>query len=162
MRRRNAAFTTSVLALACILTAATRISGADPKAPKGDPATISIAVSPESVAPGGEAAVTVRLVPGSGIKINKYPRIKVIVPEKAGLVAASEASVGNDSAPPPDKLETNYFKTIDPVQLKLKLDTAAPKGRQEIDGKVSYFYCVAASGYCAPAKVAVKIPVVVR
>lgn len=153
---------TLALAVAWVAGATPRAYGADPKAPKGDPASISISVSPEAVAPGGEAAVTVRLVPAGGIKINKYPRIKVIVPEKAGVVAASEASLGSDAAPPPDQLETNYFKTIDPLQLKLKLAANAPKGRQDIDGKVSYFYCVAASGYCAPAKVAVKIPVVVR
>lgn len=162
MRQRNSTLSGAVLVLVFFpgLASAARADG--PQAPKGDPAVISIAVAPESVAPGGEAAVTVRLLPASGIKINKYPRIKVIVPEKPGLVAASEVSLGNDAAPPPDKLETNYFKNIDPLLLKLKLDAAAPKGKQDIDGKVSYFYCVAASGYCAPAKVAVKIPVVVR
>ena len=42
-----------------------------------------------------------------------------------------------------------------------KLKEAA-KGRHDVVGKLSYFYCVAASGYCAPAKVDVTIPVTVR
>ena len=59
-------------------------------------------------------------------------------------------------------MENNYFKTIDPVELTLHLDPKVKSGRHEVAGQLSYFYCVAASGYCAPAKVPVTIPVTVR
>ena len=66
-------------------------------------------------------------------------------------------------APPlPDQLEANYFKTVDPVKLKLHLDGAASKGAHEVQARLTYFYCVASSGYCAPEKVELKVPVVVR
>jgi hypothetical protein len=101
-------------------------------------------------------------VPNAGIKINKYPKIKLAVAEQPGLVAPAEGTVGAAAPPPPEDLESNYFKTVDPVSLSLKLDAKAAPGRHEIPARLTYFYCVAASGYCAPARVNVKIPVEVR
>lgn len=149
--------------LAVVVSAAvTSSTAAVPKSPGGDPVRIDVSVAPPSVAPGGEAEVTVRLAPNSGFKLNRYPKIKVAIPAVEGLVGASEAAVGNDGPPPPDQLETNYFKTVDPVHVAMRLAPAASPGRHEIDAKLSYFYCVAASGFCAPAKVSIKIPVTVR
>ena len=45
------------------------------------------------------------------------------------------------------------------MELLLRLDKAAPSGKHEIQGKLSYAYCVIASGYCAPVRVPVNIPV---
>lgn len=127
-------------------------------ADRPDPARLRFDVSPSPVPAGGEVSVRLTLVPAKGIKINRYPKIKLQIPAQLGIAAAVEASVGNTAPPPADKLEDNYFKSIDPVEVKVKLDAGLGAGTREIDGKVSYFYCVAASGYCAPAKVAVKIP----
>lgn len=149
-----------ILALAACLSAVA--APAARKKAGGDPATFKIAVQPQGVAPGGETEVSLQLLPASGIKINKYPRIKLRVMGPEGLVEATEGSIGADAPPPPDQLETNYFKAIDPVKVKLKIGAQATRGAHEIEGMLSYFYCVAASGYCAPAKVAVKIPVTVR
>jgi len=106
--------------------------------------------------------LTIQIVPGSGVKINRYPRVRVEIPAQLGLVLAAEAQVGNSAPPPPDQLETNYFKTVDPVKLKLRIDKAASKGGHEVQAKLTYFYCVASSGYCAPEKVDMKVPVTVR
>jgi len=127
------------------------------------PVQVSISVAPEPAAPGGDAAVTVVLKPAAGIKLNKYPKIKIQIPEAAGLVTAAEASIGNAAPPSADNLDANYYHgDVDPLSVTFHLDPAAGKGRHEVAGKLSYFYCVAASGYCAPAKVQVTIPVTVR
>jgi len=127
------------------------------------PVKVAIAVSPEAVGAGSDTSVTVRLLPNAGIKMNKYPKIKVQVAAVPGLVDAAEQSLGNAAAPPADQLDTNYFHgSVDPVTLTLHLDPQAAKGRHEIHGKLSYFYCVAASGYCAPAKAELTIPVTIR
>ena len=138
------------------------LAAAPGAAPGGEPASFRILVEPTPAAAGSEAKVTLQLVPNAGIKINKYPKIKLAVAEQAGLVASTEGSVGAAAPPPPEDLESNYFKTIDPVSLSLKLDAKAAKGKHEIPARLTYFYCVAASGYCAPARVSVKIPVEVR
>ena len=48
------------------------------------------------------------------------------------------------------------------MTLTLHLDAKAAKGRHDVQAQLSYFYCVAASGYCAPAKAELTIPVTVR
>src|SRR5206468_2433152 len=117
------------------------------------PVRVAVAVSPEAVGAGSDASVTVKLDPKPGIKMNKYPKIKIQVLAVPGLVGAAEQSLGNSAPPPADQLDANYFHgSVDPLTLTLHLDTHATKGRHDIRAKLSYFYCVAASGYCAPAK----------
>jgi len=152
--------TTTVLAVLVAFSALRAASPTEPKAPPKEPAKIELAVAP--VSPGAEAKVTLRLSPAEGIKINRYPQIKLKVPASAGLVDAAEVAVGNTSPPPPERIETNYYKTVDPVELNLRVDAKAPAGEHRIPGQLSYFYCVAASGFCAPAKVPVTIPLTVR
>jgi len=130
--------------------------------PPAKPADLRITVAPEAVAAGGAAEVTLRIEPIEGVKINRYPKIKLEVPALSGLVEKGYAEIGNATPPPPDKMETNYYKVVDPVKMTLKLDAAAKPGKHEIDAKLTYFYCVAASGFCAPAHVPIKIPVAVR
>ena len=132
------------------------------KAPPKEPARVEVSVSPEAARPGGEARVTVLLHPADGIKINKYPKIKLKVPGQDGVVRPGEAAVGNAEPPPPDRIEGNYFKTVDPVELTLWVDPKAPAGQHLVPGQLSYFYCVAASGFCAPAKVPLTIPLTIR
>lgn len=134
---------------------------AQPKPPQ-NPARIEVRVSPEPTSPGDQVEVSVRLDPLDGIKINRYPKIQLSVPATEGLVAAAEVSVGNDAPPPPDRLEANYFKTVDPLILTLNVDPAARAGDHSIEGKLRYFYCVIESGFCAPARVALKIPISVE
>jgi hypothetical protein len=127
------------------------------------PVKVAVTVSPEALGAGSDASVTVKLEPKPGIKMNKYPKIKVQIPAVPGLVDAAEQSLGNAAAPPPDQLDANYFHGgVDPLTLTLHVDSQAAKGRHEIRGKLSYFYCVAASGYCAPAKAELTIPVTIR
>ncbi|HEX4825231.1 MAG TPA: hypothetical protein VFV19_13065 [Candidatus Polarisedimenticolaceae bacterium] len=129
----------------------------------GPPVKIAVSVSPTAVTAGGDAKATFQLTPNPGIKLNKYPKIKIRIPESAGLVSAAEASIGNPAPPAADNLDANYYHgAVDPLAVTVHLDAAAAKGKHDLQGELRYFYCVAASGYCAPAKVAVTIPVTVR
>jgi len=147
----------------CLILIASAAALAAPDAPQpANPAKIAISVSPEAVAPGGRAEVTVRLTPSAGVKINRYPKIKLAVPAQKGLVAEAETEVGNESPPPLDDPESNYYDVVDPVTLTLDLDDSISSGSHEIEGKLTYFYCVKKSGFCAPKRTAVKIAVNVR
>jgi hypothetical protein len=150
--------------LAILILAVFQAGAADGRAATPEsPVKVAVTVSPEALGAGSDASVTVKLEPKPGIKMNKYPKIKVQIPAVPGLVDAAEQSLGNAAAPPPDQLDANYFHGgVDPLTLTLHLDSAAAKGRHEIHGKLSYFYCVAASGYCAPAKAELTIPVTIR
>jgi hypothetical protein len=152
-----------VLAVLCGVASTRAEVVAAPSKPAGaDAVKVEIGVAPAAVPAGSEAEVTVTLSVNPGFKLNKYPKIKLAVPAVQGLIGGAEIASGSDAPPPPDRLETNYFKTVDPLKLKLAVDSTASRGRHDLDAKLSYFYCVAASGYCAPAKVALKIPLTVR
>jgi hypothetical protein len=125
--------------------------------PPAVPAHFELEVDPVVVAPGSETTVSLLLSPVDGVKINRYPRVRLKIPQADGLVVAAEGSVGNDKAPPPGQMEANYFKKVDPVEVKLSIDDDAPKGMHEISANLTYFYCVAASGFCAPKTVPVEI-----
>jgi len=158
--RRAAVISLSLLAAVSLLPGSP--ASAAPKGPPKPPVTVEIAVGPAQVAPGADADVSVSVSPKPGIKLNKYPKIKVTVPEVPGVVGAAEAAVGNDAPPPPEQIEGNYFKTVEPVRLKLHIDRAASKGKHQIGATVSYFYCVTASGFCTREKAPIEIPVTVR
>jgi hypothetical protein len=138
-----------------------QVLAAPPKPPK-EPAKIKISVSPDAVSRGGQTEVTLVLRPIEGVKINRYPQIKLEVPEQAGLVAQAEVKVGNSAPPAPDQKESNYFETVDPVRLKLQLNGSAPTGQHAVVGKLTYYYCVTASGFCAPKRLPIEIPIEVR
>jgi hypothetical protein len=149
---------------AFVIAAATLVAmAAQPPKPPAEPAKIAISVEPESVSPGGRAEATLTLAPIEGVVINRYPKITLKVAETEGLVHAAEVAVGNDAPPPPDdKSGSNYFDEVDPVRLTLSFDEAVKSGAHEIDGKLKYYYCVKKSGFCAPKRMTVKIPVRIR
>jgi hypothetical protein len=139
--------------------------GATPQGaqPPAEPAKIQISVAPTSLSPGGRAELTLHLAPAAGVKVNRYPRIKLAVAALPGIVRGGDASVGNDTPPPVAEAAGNYFgDPIDPVRLALDVDSSAPKGHHDLAATVTYFYCVTASGFCAPSRTSVKIPIEVR
>jgi hypothetical protein len=148
---------TLVLPIAVAAAVALTSVAAAVKPPK-NPATITVDVTPQAVTPGGEAEVTLKLAPIDGVKINRYPKIKLRVPTQEGLVAQTEASIGSSTPPPPDK-KTNYWDGVDPLIVNLTLDEAATSGNHEIAAKLTYYFCVPASGFCAPKRVPIKIPI---
>jgi hypothetical protein len=89
--------------------------------------------------------------------INRYPKVRLTVREKEGLVDGAEVAVGNDAPPPPEKIATNYFDTVDPLRVVLQVDEDAPSGAQSIDGEVLFYYCVKKSGFCTRKKAPVEI-----
>ena len=137
-------------------------AGAPGAGAEDDPVAMEIRVEPETTGPGQKVQVTLQLTPKSGYKINKYPQISLKVPEMDGVVSATSGSVGSKTPPPPEKMDDNYFKTVDPLVVSLELDPGLKAGRYEIAAKLKYFYCVKASGYCAPMRQDISIPIRVK
>jgi hypothetical protein len=69
---------------------------------------------------------------------------------------------GDDAPPPPEQSGGNYYDRVDPLRIEIPMDKAAKPGKHEIEAKLKYFYCVKKSGFCAPKRTTVKIPVKVR
>lgn len=144
---------TAVLSLVAALSSA---SFAGPVVPPKEPAKVRVAVTS---AAGGHGEFTLRLEPIPGVKINRYPKIKISVPEQPGLLAAAELSHGDERAPAPEKLATNYYETVPALSVRLEIAEDTATGRHELEGSVKYFYCMPASGFCAPHRETFKIPV---
>ncbi len=149
-------------ALGTLLFSAALASGPGATKPAGDPAKLVVTVNPAAAAPGQQVEVVVRVEPNPGIKVNRYPKMKLQVPATAGLVGEAEVSVGASEMPPLEQAEQNYYKTVDPVTVKVSVDPKAPKGAHKVQAKFTYYYCVAASGYCAPERASLTIPLQVR
>lgn len=124
---------------------------------RGDPARIDIKVLSGAVRPGEQATVQLRLEPAKGVKINRYPQIKLSLPGHAGLYESATAVLGNPTPPPADRMDDNYFKKIDPIEIKLSIADNATPGIHMIEAQLVYFYCVTDSGYCAPARIPLSI-----
>ncbi len=150
-----------VVAALVLLPALAGTSRAEVK-PPAKPAEVRISVSPEGVAPGQPLRVRLDLQPIAGVKLNRYPKVKLQVAEQDGLVGAVEAAVGNDTPPPVEKMNANYFDKFDGLELELQVDRHAQPGPHELDATLTYFYCMPASGFCAPHRAAITIPLTVR
>ncbi len=131
---------------------------AAPLKPPKNPAKITVSVAPESVAPGGQALVTLTIDPISGIKINRYPQIKLKVPGEQGLVGEAEIAIGSKTPLPLDDQGSNFWKNVDPLHLTLTIDAAATSGEHEVEAKLTYYYCVSGD-FCAPKRVPLTIPI---
>jgi hypothetical protein len=140
------------------------VSGVETPRLPAEPARIEVAVSPDPANPGSEVSVTVRLQPIDGVRINRYPKIKLEIDARTGVHAQGLAVAGNDAPPPPERINSddNYFGAVDPLDLRLGLDPAAQSGRHEIEARLSYFFCIKESGICAPKRVPLRIPVTIR
>jgi len=150
------------LAAAAALMACALAAAGEPAKPPAEPAKIEISVTPKIVPAGGSAEATLRLTPIEGVTINRYPKITLTIAAQEGLVGGAESAIGNDAPPPPEQSGGNYFDKVDPLRIEIAVDSSAKPGLHDIEAKLKYFYCVKKSGFCAPKKATVKIPLTVR
>jgi len=125
--------------------------------PPAEPAKLHLSVHPQVTAPGSQVELVVAFEPAAGVKIARYPGVKVRVSARDGLIAENQLTAGDTKPPPPDQLDRNYFESLDPLRLKVQLDRRAPLGRHELEGDVTYYSCT--DGLCSRNKVRVKFPV---
>ena len=112
---------------------------------------------PTPAAPGAETRVSVTVGPPKGVSLNRYPGIRLKIEEAPGLKAKDrEAFVGSDEpVPDPDQA---YFGESETLSLRVIPERRGGTMRT-IRARLTYFYCVKESGYCAPGKQTVEIPV---
>jgi hypothetical protein len=140
--------------LAVVAVAAAGI-GAAPQPPE-HPARIELRVEPEAAAPGQQVRVRLTLEPIAGIKINRYPKLTLSVAARAGVVPESQAALGQDSPPPPERTASNFFDEI-ALELPLKIDPAAGSGSYDLDATLTYYYCLSEQ-FCTRKREALRIP----
>ena len=110
---------------------------------------VEVALAPGAVKAGSKSEAVVTLKPPSGIHINQYPPIRLTF-ENAPPVTFEPDSYKLGLDQMPDNPEKNPFTTVDPIKVKFRVAPHTADAKVAIKGKVKFFYCVAASGYCAP------------
>jgi hypothetical protein len=112
---------------------------------------VPVVITPpaDAVSPGERGEIKFLLSPPAGIKINRYPpvRLKLEPPERIDLDAA-EFRQGSDKpiADPKDF----PFKTIEPLVVGFSVKPDARPGTTRVAGQIKFVYCVTSSGFCAP------------
>ena len=112
---------------------------------------------PSAAVPGSPASLAVSLIPPDGVVLNRYPGIKIVFEASPGLRPdVPELFAG--SRQPIEDPEQFYYDTKKPLRLDfVAVDGAAT--RRTLRGTLSYFYCVKASGFCAPGRQKIELPV---
>jgi hypothetical protein len=121
---------------------------------------IEVSLAPGPVKAGSKSEAVVKLTPPSGIHINQYPPIRLTFESVPPVIFEPDSyKIGLDAMPDPP--EKNPFKTVDPIKVRFRVAAHAADAKVAVKGKLKFFYCVAASGYCAPGtkEVAFSVPV---
>jgi len=147
---------TLVIATACLAASLTSLVAAVPDVDL----KIEVALAPGAVKAGSKSEAVVTLTPPSGIHVNQYPPIRLTLESAPPVIFEPDSyKLGLDAMP--DNPEKNPFKTIDPIKVRFRVAPHASDAKIAVKGKLKFFYCVAASGYCAPGTkdVAFTVPV---
>lgn len=121
---------------------------------------IQVALAPGAVKAGSKSEAVVTLTPPSGIHVNQYPPIRLTLESAPPVIFEPDSyKLGLDAMP--DNPEKNPFKSIDPIKVRFRVAPHAADSKVAVKGKLKFFYCVVASGYCAPGtkEVAFIVPV---
>ena len=92
----------------------------------------------------------------NGYMINRDPKVSLAVTPVAGVTLEKKAI---EASPVDPKSKDEYY--VDLPTLKVGV-TAAKPGKYELPGKLTYFFCNKADGFCAKQTVDVKIPLLVE
>ena len=88
-----------------------------------------------------------------GYKINRDPKITLAVTPVAGVTLDSTKV---EASSEDKKSKDEYY--VDLPTLKLGI-IAAKAGKYELPGKLTYFFCSKADGFCSKQVIDVKIPI---
>ena len=156
MKAQRARMTMAITAFGCL---AASIGGLLAAIPDVD-LKIQVALAPGPVKAGSKSEAVVTLTPPAGIHVNQYPPIRLTLESAPPVVFEPDTyKLGLDAMPDPP--EKNPFKTIDPIKVRFRVAPHASDAKVAVKGKLKFFYCVTASGYCARGSkdVAFTVPV---
>ena len=105
---------------------------------------------------GRKASVTVSFNVLNGYKINRDPAFTLTLTSVPGVNLAASTI---EASPVDSKSTDEYYVDIPTLSLAF---TATRAGKYELPGKLTYFFCSKADGFCSKQTVDVKIPLQVE
>jgi hypothetical protein len=105
-------------------------------------------------------AVTFRaLDPDVKVNATPAPRLRL---DLAQAVLVDKQAPPSGQVPDYDPLTARYLDLSRPVLFPVEVAKGAPRGEQEVEASVVYFYCSTREAWCRRGTVDVSIPVRVR
>jgi hypothetical protein len=105
---------------------------------------------------GKKSEVTVSFALLKGFVINRNPPISLKLTESPGVKLEQTAFT---STPDDPKSKDEYYVDLPTIKVPV---TVAKAGKYEIPGKLTYFFCSKADGFCSRQVFDVKIPLEVQ
>jgi hypothetical protein len=152
--------TPSILVKTLILTAALLAvcpprGRAQEKSPTDQNVAIAATLSRDTVARGAGAEVVFTVRPKKGFHVNAVPPLGVAFDSTARATKGGKIVIPTDTS-------TGYLKPSLPVRQPFTLAAAAPKGRTQLKGVLTYYYCSDAEGWCRKETLRFSIPITVQ
>ena len=121
------------------------------------PQVMSASFKPTALVKAGQKAdIVVSFNVIKGFVINREPQITLKLTEVPGVkLAKAEIS----ASPNDPKSKDEYFVDLPTIRVSA---TIAKAGKYEVPGKLTYFFCNKADGFCSKQTVDVKIPLTVQ
>jgi hypothetical protein len=102
---------------------------------------IAASASRDTIAPGSGADILFTFNPKKGFHVNAVPPMAVRFDTTAPAKNGGSIVIPADTA-------TGYLKTSRPVRQPFTLRSSAKKGRTELKGALTYYYCSETEGWC--------------
>jgi hypothetical protein len=144
----------SIILLAALAAGAPRPALSQEKAPDNDVSVVA-SLSRDTLAPGAGAELLFTFRPKKGFHVNAVP------PMAVAFDSAAPAKDGGRIVIPSDT-STGYLQSSLPVRQPFTLRASAAKGRSELKGVLTYYYCSDAEGWCRKENLRFAAPFTVK
>ncbi|UCF67620.1 MAG: hypothetical protein JSV80_17975 [Acidobacteriota bacterium] len=146
-----------VLIALLVLAAASTPQLAAKKARKPPTLAVEVTQRPSPARPGESVEVDVAVRPPEGIVLNRFPGLTLELEKIDGLTTDQPSAFAGSREPIEDASQA-YFKKPEPLTFRFVPERSG-RSERKARGTLKFFYCVKASGFCAPGKQQVSVPV---
>jgi hypothetical protein len=122
---------------------------------KPDDVGVAVTASRDTLAPGAASEILFTLTPKKGLHVNGVPPMVVKFDSGSPAVAGDTIIIPADTA-------TGYLKSSLPVRLPFTVAKAGARGRVEVKGVLTYYYCSDAEGWCRKENLRFALPLTVK
>jgi hypothetical protein len=152
---KNPSMTLTTMAFLASLLACVPSTGTSQEKGSEIHVNIAAALSRDTLAPGAGAELLFTFKPKKGFHVNAVPPMAVAFDSTAPAKNGGKIVIPSDTS-------TGYLKSSLPVRQPFALTHPAKKGRWELKGVLTYYYCSDAEGWCRKEKLPFAVPITVK